>query len=80
MSIGKHIRRLRTDRGWTQRDLARAADLTEVQVCKMENDRHEPTITTLRRVASALDCGVAELLDEASATKDPSTPLAAGAR
>ncbi len=61
-TLGSHIRELRTDRELTIRDVARAADIAENTVGRIERDEHEPNVSVLRRIAIALDVPAAELL------------------
>ncbi|MFN0195374.1 MAG: helix-turn-helix domain-containing protein [Planctomycetaceae bacterium] len=55
IDIGKTIRRLRVERGVSQQDLARAAELTPSFLSLVENERRQPSLTALRRLACALD-------------------------
>lgn len=50
------IRVLRTDRGWSQRELAERVGMTQEGICRLENlDYGRYTLTTLKRLASAFD-------------------------
>ena len=55
LRIGKTIRRIRTERDISQRDLAEAAELTPSFLSLLENDHREPSLAALRRIAEALD-------------------------
>jgi len=48
--------------GMTQRDLARAANTTQVTVNNIENAKTNPRFSTIVRVACALDVDVTQLL------------------
>jgi len=61
-ALGRRIRSLRTDRRWTQQILADHAELTRESVSAIENGRFDPTFSTLKRMAQALDLTLAELL------------------
>jgi len=52
--LGKNVRALRLDRGWTQEDLAHEAGLAPVQVSRIERGAREIRITTLLRLIDAL--------------------------
>jgi transcriptional regulator with XRE-family HTH domain len=39
-SFGAHVKELRQKRGWTQRDLARYADIPYMTVWRIERDNH----------------------------------------
>ncbi len=49
------IRALREQRGWYQRDLARALDVSQPAVAQYESPERALNLTTLQRVASAFD-------------------------
>ena len=46
----------RHNKGMTQKDLAKAACLTQSVVARMESKKATPQLDTLLKVASALDC------------------------
>lgn len=52
--LGKTIRRMRTERGLSQQKLAEDAGLTASFLSLVENDRRQPSLTVLSRLASAL--------------------------
>ena len=56
------IKRLRKSKGWTQEVLARKAKLSLGYLARLETGHHDPTVTTLRKLAKALGVPVAELL------------------
>ena len=61
--IGAVIRRLRTRRGLTQDQLAARSGLTQSGLSKLEaGERPNPGMTTLKKLAKALDVPVGELL------------------
>jgi putative transcriptional regulator len=61
-ALGKRIRSLRISRHWTQQILADHAELTRESVSAIENGRFDPTFSTLRRMARALDLRMEEML------------------
>jgi transcriptional regulator with XRE-family HTH domain len=52
--LGKTIKRLRTEVGFSQRDLAEAADLTPSFLSLIEKGDREPSLATIRKIADAL--------------------------
>ena len=60
-ALADRLMLLRTDRGWTQTELARRAKLRVETVHKTEAARSNPTIPTLTLLASALGVTVEEL-------------------
>jgi putative transcriptional regulator len=61
--IGQRIIELRTKKGWTQADLARAAEKSPQAIEKIENGRVNPTAYTLFEIARALEVHLSELVD-----------------
>ena len=53
--IGENLRRLRERRYLTQRELAQKAGVSTDTVAKLETDRAEPRLRTIRRLAKALE-------------------------
>lgn len=53
--IGRRIRVLRTERGWTQGMLADHAGLTREHLSELENGKKEIGARTLERIAKALE-------------------------
>ncbi len=62
--FGKQLQRLRTSRGLTQEQLAVAASLSRTFLTRLELGQHDPSLSTLVRVAKALRVSVTELLGE----------------
>jgi transcriptional regulator with XRE-family HTH domain len=54
-------RRDRPERGYTQEDLARRAGLTVAAFARIERGNANPTWTTVRRIAAALEISLATL-------------------
>lgn len=52
--IGRRIRILRTDRGWTQAMLADHAELTREHLSELENGHKEIGVRALEKIALAL--------------------------
>jgi transcriptional regulator with XRE-family HTH domain len=56
------IQRRRLERRLTQEELAAKAGITRGYLARLETGRHEPTLTTLQRLAKALKVTVADLI------------------
>ncbi len=52
------IVRLREERGWSQRDLAKKTGIKQPQIARLEKGGQMPTIETLWRLADALNAKV----------------------
>lgn len=64
--FGKQLQRLRTHRGLTQEQLAVTAGLSRAFLTRLELGQHDPSLSTLVRVAKALRVSVTELLGESA--------------
>ena len=62
IALGERVRKLRTERGWRQIDLAEHAGIHENYVSDLETGRKEICLRTLQTVAAAFDMKAADLL------------------
>ena len=61
--LAQNIRKLRQKRGLSQEKLARLADISTVTLVKIEAGvAKEPTITTVTKIADALDVSIDEIV------------------
>jgi transcriptional regulator with XRE-family HTH domain len=71
------LRRLRTERGLSQAKLAARAELDPSTVNQIERGAREASPATLRKLADALDVGLAEILEDSypkAGRRSPSEP------
>ena len=61
--IGDRIKELRTQKGWSQSDLARACDKDRQAIERLENGKTNPTIFSLFEVSKALNIKVKDLIN-----------------
>jgi len=61
--LGRNIRRLRQDRGWSQEDYADRAGIHRTYVSDIERGARNPTITVVEKLASPLEVPPGTLLD-----------------
>jgi len=61
-SFGEVVRRLRTERGWSQERLAERADLNRSYVGEIERDLAVPSLQTADKIASALETRLSALI------------------
>lgn len=66
MNVGKAIKMCRTRRGVSQADLARLAECSVSYLCLLENNKRDPTLSTLTKVSQALNVPVGILFFLAS--------------
>ena len=64
-NVGQRLRDLRQRRGLTQRALAQACDLSANAIGLIERGETSPSVSTLHRLALALEVPIAELFVEA---------------
>jgi ribosome-binding protein aMBF1 (putative translation factor) len=57
--LGRSVRELRERHGWSQSQLAQAADMTQSAVARFETGGTVPTLPVLERLARALDAKLA---------------------
>jgi transcriptional regulator with XRE-family HTH domain len=62
--VGNRLKALRIRRALTQEELAQRAGLSKNAVNRLEVDKAEPRMSTLRKLAKALDVDPAELIEE----------------
>jgi transcriptional regulator with XRE-family HTH domain len=60
-ALGEAIRQLRAKRGLTQEDLAHQADITTGTLSLIERGQANPTWSTIKGIAVALDVSMGEL-------------------
>ncbi|WP_367279595.1 helix-turn-helix domain-containing protein [Ulvibacterium sp.] len=61
--VGQRIVELRTQKSWTQSDLARACGKDRQALEKLENGKVNPTIYTLLEISKALDLPLSALIN-----------------
>lgn len=71
-TIGERIRELRKAKGWTQDDLAEAANIHRVTIAQYEAGKVIPKSTSLKRLTDALEVDAGYLLgvDDAMSDED----------
>ncbi len=62
LKLGKRIRSLRKDRGWTQEELAHRSGLNRSYMSDVECGRSDLSLSTLHKIARPLGISIAELL------------------
>lgn len=62
-NIGKRIVQLRTQKGWSQSDLARACNKDRQAMEKIENGKVNPTLYSLFEISTALGVPLKELVN-----------------
>lgn len=60
--FGTNLRRIRKDKGFSQRELSSRCNIDNADISRMENGAINITMTTLQQLADAMDIAVWELL------------------
>ncbi len=63
MSLGKNIKTVRLERGYTQEQLAKAVAVNRVNLAYYESGRRMPSVAVLTEIADTLECSIDKLLD-----------------
>lgn len=61
--LGRNLRRLREEKGWSQEDYADRAGIHRTYVSDIERGRRNPTVTVIERLAKPFGIGAGRLLD-----------------
>ena len=71
MDVGKQIRMVMKERGYTQNRLAKKAQISQSGISSIISGASNPSAATLQAIATALDCSVAELMGESVISSVP---------
>ncbi|MEX1140978.1 MAG: helix-turn-helix transcriptional regulator [Thermoleophilaceae bacterium] len=63
VSFAENLRRMRLEVGLTQEELGALARVQMADISRYEGGRRDPRLSTIERLAIALDVSVADLLD-----------------
>jgi len=61
--LGENLKRIRTEKGITQGDIARALEMDKSFVSNIENGKTNPTLATIAKLAKAIRVSVGELME-----------------
>ena len=60
--LGENLKRIRTEKGISQGDIARALEVDKSFVSNIENAKTNPTLATIAKIAKAIGVSIDELL------------------
>lgn len=63
-ALGQTLRKLRTERGWSQSELALRAGMDRNYLSLIELGRNSPSVRMLMRLCAALDVSAADVLTD----------------
>lgn len=58
--VGKNLRRIRSEKGLTQEQLAEESSVSQVQIARIESGKLNTTISTVAALASAMKVDIAD--------------------
>lgn len=70
MNIGEQIKRIRTAKGLSQKEVVMSAGLDKAQYSRIENGKTDPSFSTIARIAKALGVSLAELFASSEQIKE----------
>ena len=70
MTLGEHIKRTRLSKGLSQKEVVLNANIEKAQFSRIENDKIDPSYSTIEKIAKAMNCTLAELFNLAEDIKD----------
>ena len=62
LKIGKRVRKLRTDRGWSQEELADRSGVNRSYMSRVELGKSDVSLSVLHKIARTLEISLSELL------------------
>jgi len=70
MGLGKQIKRIRLAKGLSQKEIVMAANIEKAQYSRIENDKTDPSYSTIEKIAKAMGCTLSELFETAEDFKE----------
>jgi transcriptional regulator with XRE-family HTH domain len=70
MRLGEQIKRVRLTKGLSQKEVVMAANIEKAQYSRIENDKTDPSYTTIEKIAKAMGCSLSELFNTGEDIKD----------
>lgn len=63
MTVGERIKKIRLEKGWTQKQLAEKCNIDPANLRKYESGRQNPKIGTLEKIAESLNVNIGSLIE-----------------
>ena len=70
MKIGDNIKKAREAKGWSQKEVALSLKMDQSQYSKIENNKTDPHLSTIEKIAEALGVSIEELFTAEKVFKD----------
>ncbi|WWU64686.1 helix-turn-helix transcriptional regulator [Clostridium baratii] len=62
MNIGENIKKIRIKKGISRKKLAKELNVSEPTISRYENNKREPNLETLKKIANVLECDLSRLI------------------
>ena len=69
-NLGRRVKKLRTDRGWSLEDMATASGVSRSMLSEIEREKANPTLTVTYRIAQAFGLNLQDLIETAEAASN----------
>ena len=69
-NLGRRVKKLRADRGWSLEDLATASGVSRSMLSEIERERANPTLTVTYRIAQAFGLSLQDIIETAEAASN----------
>lgn len=69
-NLGKRVKKLRADRGWSLEELATASGVSRSMLSEIERERANPTLSVTYRIARAFGLSLQDLIETAEAASN----------
>lgn len=73
--IGKRVRELRAERGFSQEQLALEAEITAAYLSQIERDERNPTVRMIAKLCAVLDVSLSEFFAPEEYEREPVDPI-----
>ncbi len=70
MSLGELIKKVRLAKGLSQKEVVMSANIEKAQFSRIENNKTDPSFSTIEKIANAMGCTMAELFSTGEDIKD----------
>ncbi len=76
-NLGRRVKKLRSDRGWSLEELAAASGVSRSMLSEIERERANPTLSVTYRIATAFGLALQDLIETAAIASSIQTIRAA---
>ena len=70
MSLGEQIKKIRLAKGLSQKEVVIGANIEKAQFSRIENNKTDPSFSTIEKIANAMGCSMSELFSTGEDLKD----------